>query len=80
MPIKKIIKTTQADFIFMRSVQVRRANGPLELGEIFQNLVIDKSESKYRHAAYAIVTPLPKKDHSLGSSTPGCLVTKLQVL
>jgi len=50
------------------------------LKEIFQNLVIDKLESKYRLAAYAIVIPLPNKGYSLGFNTHEFLVTKLQEL
>src|SRR6266508_1696391 len=32
--------------------------------EIFQNLVINKFVSRYKHVAYAIVIPLLKKDYS----------------
>jgi hypothetical protein len=55
--------------------------GPLNSWiKIFQNLVIDKLESKYRHAAYAIVIPLPKKGYSLAFNTQGFQVMKLPVL
>jgi hypothetical protein len=46
--------------------------------EIFQNLVLDKFVSRYKHAVYAIVIPLLKKDYFQASNIQGFLATRLQ--
>ena len=61
-----------------RFVQVSKPNGPFEIVEIFQNLVLHKFVSRYKHAVYAIVIPLLKKDYSQASNIQGFLAMKLQ--
>jgi hypothetical protein len=46
--------------------------------EIFQNQVLHKFVSRYKHAVYAIVIPLLKKDYSQASNIQGFLAMKLQ--
>jgi hypothetical protein len=48
--------------------------------EIFQNLVLLRLVSRYKHAGYATVIPLLKKDYSLASNTQGFLAMRLQGL
>jgi hypothetical protein len=48
--------------------------------EIFQNLVLDKFVSRYKHAVYAIVIPLLKKDYFQASNIQGFLAMRLQGL
>ena len=65
----------------MRSVQVSKPNGPFEIVEKdIPEPVLDKFESRYKHAVYAIVIPLLKKDYSQASNIQGFLAMRLQEL
>jgi hypothetical protein len=46
--------------------------------EIFQNLVLLKFASKYKHVEYAIVIRSLKKDYSQASNIRGFLAMRLQ--
>jgi hypothetical protein len=46
--------------------------------EIFQNPVLHKFASRYKHAGYAIVIPLLKKEHSQASNIQEFLAMRLQ--
>jgi hypothetical protein len=48
--------------------------------ETLQSLVLDKFVSRYKHAVYAIVIPLLKKDYSQASNIQGFLAMRLQEL
>ena len=65
----------------MRSVQVSKANGPFEIVERdIPEPGAGKFVSRYKHAAYAIVIPLLKKDYSQASNIQGFLAMRLQGL
>jgi hypothetical protein len=46
--------------------------------EIFQNLMLHKFASKYKHVAYAIVIRSLKRDYSQASNIQGFLAMRLQ--
>jgi hypothetical protein len=65
----------------MRSVQVSNANGPLEIVKRdIPEPGLDKFVSRYKHAGYAIVTPLLKKDYFQAFNIQGFLAMRLQGL
>jgi hypothetical protein len=65
----------------MRSVQVSKPKGPLEIVEkILHSPALDKYVSRYKHVVYAIVIPLLKKDYSQASNIQGFLAMRLQEL
>ena len=65
----------------MRSVQVSKPKGPLEIVEKdTPEPAQDKFVSRYKHAVYAIVIPLLKKDYSQASNIQGFLAMRLQEL
>lgn len=69
----------------MRSVQVSKASGPLELvekdiQEPSARQVLRVIASRYKHAAYAIVILSLKKDYSQASNIQGFRAMKLQEL
>jgi hypothetical protein len=65
----------------MQSVQVSKPKGPLEIVEReIPEPEANKFVSRYKHAAYAIVIPLLKKEYSQASNIQGFLVMRLQEL
>ena len=77
--VKKDNRDIFNNTVHMRSVQVSRAAGPLEIVE--RNIpepVLDKFVLRYKHAGYAIAIPLLKKDYFQTFSIQEFLAMRLQ--